>query len=98
MLHKTPQPCPAPRRENLAFSARLKLPRSVSRNDVDAIIDETLDMLDLEHLRHSRTGSVERRCMCVRHCRAVSCRTRITGAMRRRPHGVCVLRAAAVCV
>ncbi|GLC33979.1 hypothetical protein PLESTM_000140200 [Pleodorina starrii] len=65
--------------ENLAYSARLKLPRSVSRNDVDSIIDETLDMLDMEHLRHSRTGSVERKSLSGGQRKRVSIGVEIVG-------------------
>ena len=47
--------------ENLYYSAMLRLPRSMKRQQKFRIIEDTIEMLGLDHIRDSRVGSVEKR-------------------------------------
>ena len=47
--------------ENLYYSAMLRLPRSMKKKQKFRIIEDTIDMLGLDHIRNSRVGSVEKR-------------------------------------
>ena len=47
--------------ENLYYSAMLRLPRSMKQKQKFRIIEDTIDMLGLDHIRDSRVGSVEKR-------------------------------------
>ena len=47
--------------ENLYYSAMLRLPRSMSKKQKFRIIEDTIEMLGLDHIRDSRVGSVEKR-------------------------------------
>ena len=47
--------------ENLYYSAMLRLPRSMKKKQKFRIIEDTIEMLGLDHIRDSRVGSVEKR-------------------------------------
>ena len=47
--------------ENLYYSALLRLPASMKLRQKTRIIEDTIDMLGLDHIRNSRVGSVEKR-------------------------------------
>ena len=48
-------------RENLYYSAMLRLPHSAHKEDRDLIVNDTLDLLELRLFEHDLVGSVERR-------------------------------------
>lgn len=48
-------------RENLVYSARLRLSTSKPRQEQMDIVDDVLDVLQLRHVQHQIVGSVERR-------------------------------------
>ena len=47
--------------ENLYYSAMLRLPRRMKKTQKIRIIEDTIEMLGLDHIRNSRVGSVEKR-------------------------------------
>lgn len=48
-------------RENLVFSARLRLSATKPLKEQMAVVDDVIDILQLRHVQHSVVGSVERR-------------------------------------
>ena len=47
--------------ENLYYSAMLRLPRTMKASQKARIVEDVIEMLGLDHVRHSRVGSVEKR-------------------------------------
>ncbi|KAK7227612.1 hypothetical protein V2G26_015615 [Clonostachys chloroleuca] len=46
--------------ENIAHSARVRLPRTWSNRDIDRLVDAVIDCLELSHVRDSLVGSVSK--------------------------------------
>lgn len=47
--------------ETIRFSAGWRLPRALNASTVDHTIEETLSLLELQHIQHERIGDVQRR-------------------------------------
>jgi ABC-type multidrug transport system ATPase subunit len=47
--------------ENLWYSSRLRMPASATDAERDAIVEDSLNLLQIDHIRHSVVGSVEKR-------------------------------------
>jgi len=48
-------------RENLAYSARLRLSASKPASEKAALVEDCIDLLQLRHVQHQVVGNVERR-------------------------------------
>ncbi|GAB4822174.1 hypothetical protein N2152v2_009220 [Parachlorella kessleri] len=48
-------------RENLAYSARLRLPRGKASHEQQGIVEDVMDMLQLRHVQHQVVGTAEKR-------------------------------------